>query len=88
MDTRSARLFEAVESCGKQLGMNLEIHPSGGTCDGNRLAAAGLPVVDSLGPCGGHLHSEQEYLLIDSLPQRAKLTALLLLGVGAGEFQI
>jgi glutamate carboxypeptidase len=88
MDTRSARLFEAVESCGKQLGMNLEVHPSGGTCDGNRLAAAGLPVVDSLGPCGGHLHSEQEYLLIDSLPQRAKLTALLLLGIGAGEFQI
>jgi glutamate carboxypeptidase len=87
IDARSARLFEAVQECGKLLGMNLEIHSSGGTCDGNRLAAAGLPVIDSMGPCGGHLHSEQEYLLIESLPQRAKLAAMLLLRIAGAEIE-
>jgi len=78
LDPRSAKLFERVQECGKQIGLKLEVHPSGGACDGNRLSAAGLPVVDTLGPRGGHLHSDQEYILIDSLVERAKLTALIL----------
>ena len=40
---------------------------------------AGLPVVDSLGPVGGDLHSDREYLHVPSLVERAKLTALLLM---------
>jgi glutamate carboxypeptidase len=40
-----------------------------------------------MGPCGGHLHSEQEYLLIESLPQRAKLAALLLLRIAGAQIE-
>jgi glutamate carboxypeptidase len=65
--------------------MTLGVKPSGGTCDGNKLAAAGLPVVDSLGPVGGDLHSEREYVHLGSLIERAKLSALLLLKLAAGE---
>lgn len=84
LDPRSIRLFETLEVCGRELGLKLEVHPGGGTCDGNRLAVAGLPVVDTLGPRGGHLHSDQEYILADSLPERAKLTASLLLRIASG----
>jgi glutamate carboxypeptidase len=85
LDSRSAKLMESVLGCARELGMNLDVRPSGGTCDGNKLAAAGLPVVDSLGPVGGDLHSEREYVLLGSLIERAKLTALLLHKLAAGE---
>jgi glutamate carboxypeptidase len=62
--------------------------PSGGACDGNNLVAAGLPTIDSLGVRGGNLHSSEEYVFLDSLPERAKLTALLLMKIAAGEVQI
>jgi glutamate carboxypeptidase len=61
------------------------LRDSGGTCDGNRLAAAGLPNLDSLGPRGGNLHSPDEFLLLDSLTERAKLSAILLTRLAAGE---
>ena len=78
--------MEEVLACGRELGMSgLSVRPSGGTCDGNKLAAAGLPVVDSLGPVGGDLHSEREYVHLNSLIERGKLTALLLLKLAAGE---
>lgn len=85
LDARSEKLIQLTRECGQQLGLELNVRPSGGTCDGNRLAAAGLPVIDTLGPVGGNLHSEQEYLLINSLTQRASLTLLLLSRLAAGE---
>jgi glutamate carboxypeptidase len=85
MDPRSAELMEEILACGRELGMVLSVRASGGTCDGNKLAAAGLPVVDSLGPVGGDLHSEREYVHLGSLIDRAKLSALLLLKLAAGE---
>ena len=79
------RLFEAVGECGRELGLSIQWTTSGGVSDGNRLAAAGLPNVDSLGVRGGAIHSPEEYVLLDSLPERAKLTALLLMKLAAGE---
>lgn len=85
LDGRSLALLEHVASCGKELGLDIQWRPSGGACDGNKLAAAGLPNVDSLGVRGGGLHSSEEYLLIDSLTERAQLTALLLMKLACGE---
>jgi glutamate carboxypeptidase len=78
LDDASRRLFEEARSCGHEIGVDLTWRSSGGTCDGNRLAAAGLPLIDTLGPVGGALHSPLEYLLPHTLAQRAKLTASLL----------
>jgi glutamate carboxypeptidase len=78
-------LLEHVAACGKDLGLDLSWRSSGGVCDGNKLAAAGLPNVDSLGVRGGGLHSSGEYLLMDSLTERAQLAALLLLKLASGE---
>jgi glutamate carboxypeptidase len=65
--------------------MNLTHKPSGGASDGNKLAAAGLAVVDSLGPVGGNLHSDREFVKLPSLVERAKLTALVLMKLARGD---
>ncbi|MEX0654782.1 MAG: hydrolase [Phycisphaeraceae bacterium] len=78
LDAAAAALFEQARDCGRSLGLRIDMQPTGGVCDGNRLAAAGLPTIDTLGPRGGHLHSDREYVVLPSLVERAKLTALLL----------
>jgi len=88
LDTRSRALLDLILACGNEIGLSLASQPSGGTSDGNKLAAAGLPVIDSLGPRGGKLHSTEEFLYIDSLPERAKLTALTLLRIAEGRCDI
>ncbi|MDB5051323.1 MAG: acetylornithine deacetylase [Fibrobacteres bacterium] len=78
-------LLKAVAECGGRLGMDLRWQASGGVSDGNKLAAAGLPNVDTLGARGDNIHSPKEWLALDSLPERARLTALLLMRLGSGE---
>jgi glutamate carboxypeptidase len=85
LDDPTKRLLEATIACGKELGLTLGHRRSGGVSDGNQLAAAGLPNIDSLGPRGGRIHSFDEFLLLDSLTERAKLTALLLMRLASGE---
>jgi len=72
-------LFEHALSCAQQLNISLEGKSSGGVTDGNILAEAGLPNLDTMGVRGGKLHTPEEYLEIDSLTERAKLTALFLM---------
>jgi len=88
LDGKTRRLLGHIARCGADLGLNIEWRTSGGSCDGNNLAAAGLPTVDSLGVTGGGIHSDDEYLLIDSLVERAQLSALLLMKLGAGEIKV
>jgi glutamate carboxypeptidase len=47
-------------------------------CDGNNIATCGVPVVDTMGVRGGSIHSEEEYLIPQSLGERAALSALVL----------
>ena len=84
----TALLRQQIAACGKELGLDLNFRPTGGTCDGNRLAAAGLPCVDSLGARGDAIHSPEEFLWLDSLAERAKLTALLLMKLASGEAEV
>ena len=85
LDPRSKQLLDLILACGRELGMNLATQSSGGVSDGNKLAAAGLPVIDSLGPRGGKLHSPEEFLYLDSLTERAKLAALVLFKIASGQ---
>ncbi len=88
MDPSTTALFSAVAACGADLGLQIVWKPSGGCCDGNNLAAAGLPVVDTLGVRGGAIHSAQEFLIADSLVERAKLSALLLMRLASGTIAV
>jgi glutamate carboxypeptidase len=88
LDAKTLKLLEHVAECGRDLGLSLQWRPTGGACDGNNLAAAGLTTIDSLGVTGGDIHSSEEYILLDSLAERAKLTALLLMKLAAGEIEV
>jgi glutamate carboxypeptidase len=72
-------LFGLVRDAGADLGQAIQWQPSGGVCDGNNIAACGVPVVDTMGVRGGKIHSEEEYLIVASLAERAALSALTIL---------
>jgi len=73
------KLFNLVRAAGADLGQQIDWQPSGGVCDGNNIAACGVPVVDTMGVRGGKIHSPEEYLIVDSLAERAALSALTIL---------
>lgn len=77
-------LFQLVSKAGTDLGQSITWQPSGGVCDGNNIAACGVPVVDTMGVRGGKIHSMEEYLIVDSLKERAALSALAILRLAEG----
>jgi glutamate carboxypeptidase len=77
-------LFKLVRKAGANLGQNISWQPSGGVCDGNNIAACGVPVVDTMGVRGGKIHSPEEYLIVESLAERAALSALTILRLAVG----
>jgi glutamate carboxypeptidase len=79
VDAGTDALMRRIEVCGEALGQPIRFAGSGGASDGNKFSIAGLPNIDSLGPEGGEIHSSREFLKIDSLVRKAKLTALAML---------
>ena len=84
LDDEALKLFELVRRCGADLGQDIGWRDSGGVCDGNNIAACGVPVVDTMGVRGGAIHSSDEYLIADSLAERAQLSALTILRLASG----
>ena len=82
LDASATRLFELVRDCGAALGLPpISWNATGGVCDGNNIAACGVPVVDTMGPRGGAIHSSDEFLITGSLPERAQLSALTMIRI-------
>lgn len=75
------RLFGLVKKCGEDLGLLIGWKSTGGVCDGNNIAACGVPVVDTMGVRGGSIHSSDEFLITESLVERAKLSTLTMLRI-------
>lgn len=71
-------LYGVVSKAAHDLGQAMTWKDTGGVCDGNNIAACGVPVLDTMGALGGSIHSPDEFLLADSLDARARLTALVL----------
>lgn len=85
LDENARNLFELVRRCGEDLGQDIGWRDTGGVCDGNNIAACGVPVIDTMGVRGGAIHSAEEYLIVDSLVERARLSALTILRLAQGE---
>lgn len=77
-------LFGVVKKAGEDLGQQIGWRFTGGVCDGNNIAACGVPVIDTMGVRGGSIHSMEEFLIVESLGERAALSALTILRL-AGE---
>ncbi|HKT85542.1 MAG TPA: hydrolase [Novosphingobium sp.] len=78
VDGETEALFALVSRAAADLGQHMTWKDTGGVCDGNNIAACGVPVIDTMGACGGAIHSPDEFVLADSLDARARLTALVM----------
>ncbi len=76
IDAGAERLFGLVAEAGADLGIAIGWRATGGVCDGNNIAATGVPVVDTMGVRGGAIHSADEFMIVDSLAERAALSAI------------
>ena len=84
MTPEAEALFKLVQQAGADLGQQFTWKSTGGVCDGNNIAACGVPVIDTMGVRGGSIHSMEEFLIVDSLAERAALSALTILRLAEG----
>lgn len=70
--------FRRAREIAAAMGLSLTASGTGGASDANFTAAMGVPTLDGLGAIGDGAHSEDEYVLIPSLPERAALLAAML----------
>ena len=67
------QLWDRIAAIGTQLGLEMKLVNTGGASDGNFTAARGIPTIDAMGPRAGSLHSEDEYLELDSIVPNIRL---------------
>jgi glutamate carboxypeptidase len=84
MTPEAEALFKLVQRAGADLGQSIGWKSTGGVCDGNNIAACGVPVIDTMGVRGGSIHSMEEFLIVESLAERAALSALTILRLAEG----
>ena len=73
------RLLKELEKAGEAVGQKPTWLVTGGGSDGNFVSPFGVPVLDGCGPCGGALHTDNEYLILASVQQRLDIMEQLLL---------
>ena len=74
----SAALFPIAVTAAQAVGLG-EIAGVGvgGGSDGNFTAACGVPTLDGMGAVGGGAHADHEFVLVDTMVDRARLLAAL-----------
>ena len=75
---RNRTLWEAVQGCGRRLGLELEGAESGGASDGNTTSLF-TATVDGLGAVGHGAHAHDEHVRVSSVLERTALLALVLM---------
>lgn len=73
------KLYEKARELAASFDYELGETEVGGASDGNFVAALGVPVLDGLGARGDGAHTLEEYILVNDIPKRATLLALILL---------
>lgn len=66
----SKELVELVNRAAKAAGYDASWVDAGGGSDANRIAEAGVPVVDGVAPAGAGFHSEREYVEVKTIETR------------------
>lgn len=74
-------LVKLVEEAALELKQPFGTEIRKGTSDANFFGAAGVSVIDGMGPIGFLDHSEKEYIILESLFERIKLCSLVLLSL-------
>lgn len=76
-------LFKQMKSSANRLGIKLDTKETGGVSDGNLISSVHVPCLDTMGAVGGGIHTSDEWIDIDSLAERAKLSLLYFLEEGS-----
>jgi len=84
IDASTAKWMGITERAGTSIGESIQWKPSGGASDGNKLAGLGLVNIDTFGPEGDLLHSDNEWVRISSLPRKAALSVAVIQATLAG----
>jgi glutamate carboxypeptidase len=80
-DAGTMQLYETARGVAASLGFDLPHGSEGGGSDGNFTGAFGIPTLDGLGPRGTGFHTLHEHIEVDSLAERTRLMAGLLLAL-------
>ena len=81
-ESASATLFPLAVLAGSELGLPAVTGVAvGGGSDGNFTAAIGVPTLDGLGAVGGGAHADHEFVLVDTMVDRARLLAQLVAAI-------
>ena len=73
-----AALYGKAREVAARINWKLEEASTGGASDGNFTAALGVPTLDGLGGVGEGAHAFNESVIIEELPRRAALIAMLI----------
>ena len=75
-ESASTSLFAIAQSAAAAAGLPAVTGVAvGGGSDGNFTAACGVPTLDGLGAVGGGAHADHEFVLVDTMIDRARLLA-------------
>ena len=78
-ESASATLFPLAVRAADRIGLTgLAGVAVGGGSDGNFTAAIGVPTLDGLGAVGGGAHADHEFVLVDTMVDRARLVTALI----------
>jgi len=75
----TVRLFEIAQRLAKDIGIDLRESSTGGGSDGNFTSALGIPTLDGLGAVGEGAHAANESVVLDELPKRTAILAVLII---------
>ncbi len=67
VDADILSMQDDVRRAAAPVGRTIRWQDTGGACDGSKLAAWGLPNIDTMGVTGGGLHSPDEFCDLDSI---------------------
>lgn len=75
----SQALFARISRIAEAAGLGpLASVAVGGASDGNFTAGVGTPTLDGLGAVGGGAHADDEHVIVEELPRRARLLSTLI----------
>ena len=73
-ESASSQLFEVAQAAAADAGLPMVAGVAvGGGSDGNFTAALGVPTLDGLGAVGGGAHADHEFVIVDTMVDRARL---------------
>ncbi|MBD8805211.1 M20 family metallopeptidase [Pseudomonas syringae] len=77
----SSDLLQRYQSVAADLGFSVEGEFTGGCADSGFTASLGIPTLCGLGPVGGKVHTDREYLELDTLVPRGQALVATIVGL-------